>query len=186
MKKNPEMTNATRQTLVDAFCILAKKNPVEKITVREIMKRAGYNRSTFYQYFRDVYDLLDYVEDSLISRVLENMMINFDAAAPESMFMEAFGRLHEEAAEYYDVIVQDAYFPHFEVRFKKSLLPVMAEKLNLPEDGKSLYLLDFYLSGIVAVIVRWLRNGRNLPPESIAQMIHSLFKDGIVPQLKKV
>ena len=54
---------ATRQALMDAFWTLYKKKRIEKITVKNITDAAGYNRSTFYQYFLDVYDILAQLED---------------------------------------------------------------------------------------------------------------------------
>lgn len=43
----------------------------EKITVKDITNKAGYNRGTFYEYFTDVYDVLNYIEDSLIPTLEE-------------------------------------------------------------------------------------------------------------------
>lgn len=61
MKKQPEVTEATKQTLIDAFCLLNRETPIGKITIQAITRKAGYNRCTFYQYFKDVYDLLDHI-----------------------------------------------------------------------------------------------------------------------------
>ena len=51
MNKNTIQTEATKQAFVDALCQLACKKPVARVTVKEISDKAGYNRSTFYQYF---------------------------------------------------------------------------------------------------------------------------------------
>lgn len=48
MKKQPELTDKTR---------------------KDVMKLAGYNRSTFYQYFEDIYSLRDYVEDDVLKNI---------------------------------------------------------------------------------------------------------------------
>lgn len=45
----------TRQNLIDSFWLLYCQKNIEKITVKEICEIAGYNRSTFYVYFNDVY-----------------------------------------------------------------------------------------------------------------------------------
>lgn len=66
MKKQPEITERTRQIFVDAFCELYTQKPIEKISVQELTKKAGYNRSTFYLYFSDLYELREYVENDLI------------------------------------------------------------------------------------------------------------------------
>lgn len=63
MKKQPQITEKTRQVFIEVFCELYSQKPIEKISVQEIAKISGYNRSTFYQYFTDLYDLLDSVEN---------------------------------------------------------------------------------------------------------------------------
>jgi AcrR family transcriptional regulator len=58
---------ATEQALTDAFIEIYLEKDLEKITVGDVIRRAGYNRSTFYTYFRDVRDILDKSEDRMFS-----------------------------------------------------------------------------------------------------------------------
>ena len=69
MRKQPQVTEQTRANLTQAFWELYRDRPIEKITVREIAERAGYNRATFYLYFRDVYDLFDQLESEILEQV---------------------------------------------------------------------------------------------------------------------
>lgn len=57
MRKQPEVTEQTKTNLRTAFWELYKEKPIEKITIKEITDAAGYNRGTFYLYYKDVYDL---------------------------------------------------------------------------------------------------------------------------------
>jgi AcrR family transcriptional regulator len=59
MNRQPEITAQTRQNLIDAFWSLYCEKRIEKITVKEITIKAGYNRGTFYEYFVDVYDVFE-------------------------------------------------------------------------------------------------------------------------------
>ncbi|WP_101723593.1 TetR/AcrR family transcriptional regulator [Eggerthella timonensis] len=56
-------TRGAQRTL-DAFSgsllTLLAEQPFEQVTVNELCQRAGYPRATFYNYFDDKYDLLDY------------------------------------------------------------------------------------------------------------------------------
>ena len=47
MKKQPEVTEATKRKFTDKFCELYEKKPIDRITVREITESLHYNRSTF-------------------------------------------------------------------------------------------------------------------------------------------
>jgi len=66
MNKQPEITEQTRKNIIMAFCKLYEEKPIEKISVKEIIALAGYNRSTFYEYFTDIYALLKFIEDDVI------------------------------------------------------------------------------------------------------------------------
>ena len=47
-----------RDCIVEAFLQLCQTLPCDKITVSQLTKKAGYNRSTFYAYFNNTDDLL--------------------------------------------------------------------------------------------------------------------------------
>ena len=47
MKKQPEVTAATRQKLMDAFWTLYKEKAIDKISIAEITNITGNNRGTF-------------------------------------------------------------------------------------------------------------------------------------------
>ena len=61
--------------LAESFKELAKKHPIEKITIKEITDLAGVIRPTFYNHFQDKYELLEWIvrED-----LMESAMPLFD------------------------------------------------------------------------------------------------------------
>lgn len=83
MARNTESqkTNKSAQTkrhIVSSFLRLMDKKPWEKITVIEICRTAEITRGTFYQYFSDIYDLLEQLEESL----LNDLKSRFDSLPP--------------------------------------------------------------------------------------------------------
>lgn len=84
MKFNPKKrkdlgTRRTLHFLLTAFASLIAKNPFEKITVKQICDESYVPRATFYNYFEDKYDLLEYSCDVLIDQVSDNI-VNWDAS----------------------------------------------------------------------------------------------------------
>ena len=57
-------TKYTKNIIKETFINLLEKKELNKITVSEICKIADINRSTFYRYYLDVYDLLSYTPDN--------------------------------------------------------------------------------------------------------------------------
>lgn len=59
---NDYRVRVTKMLIRKEFTELLKTKPVQSITVREICERTGINRSTFYNHYTDVYDLLEQIE----------------------------------------------------------------------------------------------------------------------------
>lgn len=72
----------TRTNIINAFLQLCAKKPPERITVKELADLAGINKATFYLHYRDIYDLLEKLENDLFERVFNSM------AHPNSVLSE--------------------------------------------------------------------------------------------------
>ena len=59
----------TRMRLQQAMLELLKEKDARSITVRELTQRADVNRGTFYAHYKDVFDLLDQMEQDLFQRL---------------------------------------------------------------------------------------------------------------------
>ena len=70
--KNAERTALTKPHLHDAFLDLRRRKSLEQIRVTELCMLANTNRTTFYHYFEDVYDLNDAVENQILTDCLED------------------------------------------------------------------------------------------------------------------
>ena len=58
----------TRNDFITAFWQLYQIKTIDKISIRELCELSGYNCSTFYSYFENIYDLLDEaIEDIMTS-----------------------------------------------------------------------------------------------------------------------
>ena len=53
------MSQSTKQAIVETTLALAKKRPIGKITVRDIVEACGITRNTFYYHFHDIYEVLE-------------------------------------------------------------------------------------------------------------------------------
>ena len=63
----------TKRSIYNAFIELRARKPLEKLTVKELCEKAQINKSTFYVYYHDVYDLSDKFENEVISEVVKSL-----------------------------------------------------------------------------------------------------------------
>lgn len=83
------MPERTKQAIVSAFNRLIAKAEIERITTEKIAAEAGVSKATFYRYFRDKYDVLNYNYKALLDQ----------AIAHSDNYRDLFFRLYRFARE---------------------------------------------------------------------------------------
>ena len=63
--KTDRRVRKTKTRLLNCLTELMKEKEVKDISVKELSDLADINRGTFYLHYRDVYDMLNKVEDEL-------------------------------------------------------------------------------------------------------------------------
>lgn len=153
----------------------------EKITVREITARAGYNRGTFYEYFTDVYHLLDEIENAVIPSVEELPPFATDTGTV-GVPLENFMQLYEANSKYYAVLLSEKGDPAFAAklksRIKQSLLTLFAD--DHADSAELDYALEYILSAMIGVMSYWFSQGQSIPKEQLIALIHRLIEHGMV------
>ncbi len=186
MKKSPEITDATRNKLIQAFCELYKKKSISKITVKEITDIAGYNRSTFYQYFNDVFALLEYAENEMIATGAERVS-SFELEADNftQQFMLGFSEALREHEHYTVLILRNGTSSDFFRKIEGYIIPVIMKRYDIAEDNtKAVYALKFYLTGMLSMLTHWLEKPDALTIEELGSLIQGIWYDGMLAQLK--
>lgn len=66
-----------KENIIIAFWEIYREKSINKITIKELMDKAGYHRSVFYTYFKNIYDLLEQEqEDFFIQNILNCFFLN--------------------------------------------------------------------------------------------------------------
>lgn len=179
MKKQPEITEKTRRNFIEVFCELYSQKPIEKISIQEITNKAGYNRSTFYQYFTDIYDLLDSVENDLLSYIKEELA-NKELSAYS--VQDAFHCLENQ--EYLSVL-KAVLGDYGNIRFLERLKrEITLGRLDLnfpPNPSITPYLIEFHISTTLSLFRLWLQRQKDLSPEEFFGLVDNLYTKGLTP-----
>lgn len=185
MNKRIEMTSQTKQNIVDAFWALYCEMRIEKITVKDITSKAGYNRGTFYEYFKDVYDVLEYIEGSLIPTINELPPILIGSEM-RGMPLDTFFELYESNSKYYSVLLGDQGDPAFASKLKNAIKPLLLQEFahESNEVQKNLdYILEYTLSAMIGIMSYWFRQSDRLSSEKLHELITKLMEQGVMKQL---
>lgn len=70
--KNSQRTLMTKRRIGAAYLELRHRYPIERIRITELCRAANSNRTTFYHYFEDVYNLNEEVENAILEECFAN------------------------------------------------------------------------------------------------------------------
>lgn len=169
-----------------ALISLLKKKPFEYITISELCKTAGVNRSTFYLHYENIADLL-----AETTRYLLNDFLSYFSTDTKEI---AFNLLNCELDElkficdkyltpylsyikdkkeiFLTALLHNKTF-NLEIAYKRmfdNIFSPILDRFNYPEEDRK-YVMMYYLNGINAIILEWLKDGCVKPIKEIAQII---------------
>lgn len=167
MRSNPQSVERTKKNLMEAFWELYCKNSIRKISVQKIVDRAGYNRSTFYRYFTDVYDILDQFERKLLPDFSKHqkLMASLTFRKPLEHLTEVYSRYKK----YYLVLLGENGDPAFHKKMKDAYKELTRPFFQLlcENDFQLEMALEFCISGFVNLLTFCFAKNERLDIEKI-------------------
>ena len=79
MSRGVSQLKIGKETIIEAFLQLLHDKSFEELSVKEIIQKAGFSRSTFYLHFADKYELMEEVRRTLNGRFLSFYEMNFNS-----------------------------------------------------------------------------------------------------------
>ena len=162
---------ATKMDL--ALISLLKKKPFEFITVSEICKTAGVNRSTFYLHYETINDLLNETSRHLLNDFLsyfstdtQSVALNLmDCKLSELVFIcdkyltPYLTYIKDNIEVFRTVLLHNRTFGLEEVykRMFENIFNPILDRFHYPQDDRQ-YVMLYYLNGLSAIILEWLKN----------------------------
>lgn len=182
MNKQPEKRDATKEAFITAFFRLAEIKNIYKITIQEITNLAGYNRTTFYRYFEDVFDLVEYAEDQFIDDILSVLLPQvLISPVLDDHFFQLILKHFNQAKERLEIILSDA----FRAAFIRRLQQRLQDSLHVPKDASIHHrvIMDIYFNGIFHAIIHHIQHPGELSDEELLTIIKDLFTKWYWPAL---
>lgn len=175
----------TRKRLEDVLFDLLKVNDINKITVKEVTTIADINRSTFYDHYSDIYDLLESVQNRVIysiNTINKNVTLS---SFSHNDFNELSILLEyiKENKEIFKILLNG----QGNMQFITTLKRIITEKFLKDILGKSDYpnkehyelVSSFFISGCIGLIQNWVKNDTNIKIEELTKIMKSLIANSI-------
>ncbi len=150
------------------FVQLLQTSDLKNITVSDICKETGLNRSTFYANFLDIYDLADKLRTKLESE-FSSLFSNYDYSSEHSGALKMFTHIKENQL-FYTTYFKLCYDESHKISIYDSK---RAEKEHMDQNLK--YHIEFFRSGLNTIIKMWLSDGCRESPEEMAEILKTEY-----------
>ena len=185
MRKQAEITEQTKQNLIEAFWSIYLTKRIDEITVKEITSKAGFNRGTFYEYFQDIYEVLEVIENQSLP-TLDELPPFIDVSTNPPTFINSFLALYQGKYKYYNHLLGDNGDPAFQRKLKNSLktsiIQALEKKGNIDLVEIDL-MLEYILSGMIGILIYIFQQKPNFPEEKIVSLQYTLMQGDMVNKL---
>ena len=171
----------TKRKLTNTLLLIIKEKNINDITVLELCNRANINRTTFYKYYKDIDDLVNIIEESLIIE-LKKGIVNIK----RNFLITYTGQIIEQIAEHKDIytVLLSENGDH---KFLRRILSLV-DKQSLEEWEKLLKkatredlekINNFIVDGSTGIIEDWIKHNCKEDPQTIALFINKICMSGL-------
>ena len=175
----------TKKSLRDALLELISEKEFDKISVTQICDKALVNRMTFYKYYNDKYELLDYcfeyLSDSLVKKVEE--LPKNENSDPIDIFIEIIKEAYRFSLQYIGPLSSIAAQCNLQIINTLSKVCLTRIKTMFEEIAKKKgykYPVDlvsiFVFGGFGSLLYHWLVNSKEYPADKVDELLDK-FRD---------
>ena len=167
--KNNKRRKDSQEKIEKAFVELLQLHAISEITVSDLIKLTGLNRSTFYANYTDIFDLADQVRQKL-EQEFGNLFADYDYFNERSGALRMFRHIKEN---------QLFYQTYFKLCYDDQHListydAKRAEQEHIASNLK--YHIEFFRNGLNAIIKLWLKDDCRESPEEMAEVLKQEYR----------
>ena len=168
------MVSRTQDAILDSFNRLIAKREIDKITVPMILKGAGVSKATFYRYFRDKYDVMNYNYKLMVDQFAKPE----ECTGYEDLFLHLF-RYPKENLSYLKYI----YSYHGMNSFSDYVYQYSYETiLRITNAGRGASFspceemqVDMFCQGVSYMLYKWISGQYQISPEEGARALYDMM-----------
>ncbi|MCR5451490.1 MAG: TetR/AcrR family transcriptional regulator [Lachnospiraceae bacterium] len=184
MNESDERYSTAEDAIFDAFYILLKEKPFEKITVSDVVKKAGIVRSTFYNHYENIPSLMEAAENRTIDDIF-TLMESFhpanDTEICRSYFLAIcnYTKKNPFVANLLQTPRGDRFFEKAITMFHQYVKKVTSDSESRSVSKET---FSFIIAGIIGstigILHKWISEDFSTPSEGVAEILTGYFLRG--------
>ena len=177
----------TRAKIEHAFWNLYLEKKFRRVTVQEIVQRAGIHRSTFYIYFQAVEDIFSAIKEKQLSLLEEVLATQGEGEERFIGLLKSLQEVYEENRIFLKPLVIEYHSSTFSRAYRQLLKDALKKDGNFPayaEDSREYIILDSVMSGYIEMLLQMLDSG-TISMEDAFHFAYYTMENGTKPALVK-
>lgn len=158
------------QRIEKAFVTLLQSRQLSQISVSDICKDAGLNRTTFYANYADIYALADSIRDKLEQNMAELYQEEISSGFNSHNYLKLFRHIRDN---------QIFYRTYFKLGYDNNYRIVSYDRELARRHFQNRFIeyhMEFFKSGLTKVIKMWLESGCRESPEDMVEILSSEYQ----------
>lgn len=184
-----ERYSVVDEAIYDAFFLVLKEKEYDKITVSDVIKKAGIVRSTFYNHYENIPDLVTAIEDKTIQdifSIMETFHPKNDWDLCNSYFLTIceYNKTNPLLASILRSPRGDTFLEKAITMFHQYARSVTQNKTASGQTKKEFsYMVASSIGCTIGVLHKWAAEDFQLPTEEVADILTQIFMKGMLPLL---
>lgn len=183
-RKPKHTTEETKTAIADAFVELFAGGRSERITVNAIIEKAHVTRSTFYYHYKDVYDLMDKIENDLFDNYVTSVLpfamesiIKNDYTTYASFIDSAFDA-RKNQLRLFMITNADPGFTIKLKRFARSTLLGFMGETETSLSPEQAFALEYIVNAMFGMVTWYLSNDKPMPISEVIRIAYMVNSQG--------
>lgn len=167
------------QVIRQALFELLETKSLDEISVVDICTKADVNRGTFYKYYRDVPDLYNKTEDSLVEEIYALMPEPDSRGFQNHFFFKEILNTLATNKEFTYIAQNKDFSERIAQKLLTFFIPYLQQALQIKcpnaSDEDTALLLEYVLGGCIRVVSYWMKSGMKVPIETISEKLSTMI-----------
>ena len=170
---NNKRKKESMERIEKVFIELLQTKALDKISVSDICKHAGLNRTTFYANYTDIYGLADTLRDKLENEMFKLYKEEVEQGFNSNDYLKLFRHIKENQI-FYQTYFKLGYDNNYKIITYDTDLAKKHFQNKFIE-----YHMEFFKAGITRIIKLWLQSGCKETSEDMFEIIKSEYSGRI-------
>lgn len=176
-EKKDRRVRRTKKQLEEALISMLQRKSIQKISVRELADVADITRATFYQHYRDPYDMLEQMQNEIIDQI-QNIIDETKSGDAKGFFLRIFEYMAEDniRSEILSFDTgQGSGYERIGNEMHNNYMLRWGQDFTEKNANHYEYYRYYIVFGCIAIVENWVKKGKKETPLEMAEITFSLM-----------